>query len=79
MSNQVNVIIEMADKVIGDIMCCSASVPDKLPLRHFVFHMRAGEVDGQQNQTVAQHVHSVCRETTQSFIDSLSVLTVLFK
>lgn len=40
-------------------MCCSASVPDKLPLGHFVFDVGAGQVNGQQNQTVAQHIHSI--------------------
>lgn len=43
-------------------MCCSASVPDKLPLGHFVFDMGAGQVNGKQDQTVAQHIHSICRE-----------------
>ncbi len=61
-ANQVYVVIEVAYEVIRDIMCCSASVPDKLPLGHFVFDMGAGQVDGQQDQTVAQHIHSICRE-----------------
>lgn len=43
-------------------MCCSASVPDKLPLGHFVFDMGAGQVNGEQDQTVAQHIHSICGE-----------------
>lgn len=60
-ANQVYVVIEVADKVIRDVMSRSASVPDKLPLGHFVFDVGAGQVDGQQDQTVAQHVHSVCR------------------
>lgn len=47
MTNQVYVVIEVAYKVIGDIMCCSASVPDKLPLGHLVFDMGAGQVNGQ--------------------------------
>lgn len=62
MANQVNVVIEVADKVIRDVVCCSASVPDKLPLGHFVFDVGAGQVDGQQDQTVAQHIHRICRE-----------------
>lgn len=62
MANQVNVVIEVTYKVIRDIMCCSASVPDKLSLRHFVFDVGAGQVNGQQDQTVAQHIHSICRE-----------------
>lgn len=40
----------------------SACVPDELPLGHLVFDVGAGQVDGQQDQTVAQHVHGVCRE-----------------
>lgn len=62
MANQVYVVIEMANKVIGDIMGCSASVPDKLPLGHFVFDVRAGQINGQQDQTVAQHIHSIWTE-----------------
>lgn len=61
-ANQVYVVIEVAYKVIRDIMCRSASVPDKLPLGHFIFDVGAGEVDGQQDQTVAQHIHGICRE-----------------
>lgn len=64
MANQVYVVIQVANKVIRDIMGCSASVPDKLPLGHFVFDVRAGQVNGQQDQTVAQHIHRICRETT---------------
>lgn len=64
MANQVDVVIKVAYKVIGDIMCCSPSVPDKFPLRHFVFDMGAGQVNRQQDQTVAQHIHSICRERT---------------
>lgn len=48
----------------------SASVPDELPLGHLVFDVGAGQVDGQQDQTVAQHVHGVCREATRQ--DELS-------
>lgn len=31
-TNQVNVIVKMAYKVLGDVMCSSARVPDELPL-----------------------------------------------
>ncbi len=62
MTNQVNVVIEVAYKVIRDIMCRSASVSDKLPLGHFVFDMGTRQVNGQQDQTVAQHIHSICGE-----------------
>lgn len=31
-ANQVYVVIEVAYEVIRNVMCCSASVPDKLPL-----------------------------------------------
>ena len=62
MANKVYIIIEMAYEVIWNIMCCSASVPDKLPLWPFIFDMWAGEVDGQQDQTVAQDVYSICGE-----------------
>lgn len=65
-ANQVYVVIEVAYKVIRDIMCRSASVPDKLPLGHFVFDVGAGEVDGQQDQTVAQHIHGIRTEAQVS-------------
>lgn len=61
-ADQVNVVIEVAYKVIRNIMCCSASVPDELPFRHFVFDVGAGQVNGQQDQTVAKHINSICRE-----------------
>lgn len=61
-ANQVNVVVEVAHEVVGDVVRRPARVPDELPLGHFVFHVRAGEVDGQQDQTVAQHVHGVCRQ-----------------
>lgn len=61
-TNQVYVVVEVAHEVIRDIMCCSASVPDKLPLGHFVFDVGAGQVNGQQDQTVAQHIHRICGE-----------------
>lgn len=64
MANQVYVVIEMADKVVRDVVCGSASVPDELPLGHLVFDVRTGEIDGQQDQTVAQDVHGVCGDTT---------------
>lgn len=63
MADQVYIVIEVAYEVIRDVMCCSASVPDELPLGHFVFDVGAGQVDGQQDQTVAQHIHRICRET----------------
>lgn len=66
MTNQVYVVIEVTNKVIRDIVCCSASIPDKLPLGHFVFDVRAGQVDGQQDQTVAQHIHSIGAEAQLS-------------
>lgn len=75
MANKVYVVIEVAYKVIRDIMCCTASVPDELPFRHFVFDMRAGQVDGQQDQTVAQHIHCICREMT---VDSDQIGLFLF-
>lgn len=66
MANQVYVVIQVANKVIRDIMGCSASVPDKLPLGHFVFDVRAGQVNGQQDQTVAQHIHRIWTEAQVS-------------
>lgn len=62
MSDQVNVVIEVSHEVIGDVMSCSPCVSDELPLGHFVFDVRAGQVDGQQDETVAQHVHGVRTE-----------------
>lgn len=60
-------------------MCCSTSVPDKLPLRHFVFDVGAGQVNGQQNQTVAQHIHSICREILGTVMIVLQFLTRFHK
>ena len=59
MANQVNVVVEMPHKVIRDVVGCAASVSDELPLGHFVFDVGAGQVDGQQDQTVAQDVDRV--------------------
>lgn len=66
MADQVYVVVEVAHEVVRHIMRCSASVPDKLPLRHFVFDVWAGQVDGQQDETVAQHVHGVWTEAQLS-------------
>lgn len=62
-ADQIYVVVEVAYEVVWDIMCRSASVSDELPLGHFVFDMGTGQVDWQQDQTVAQHIHSICRET----------------
>lgn len=62
MADQVDVIVEVAYEVIRNIVRRSSCVPDKLPLGHFVFHVWAGEVDGEQDKAVAQHIHSICRE-----------------
>lgn len=62
-ANQVYVVVEVAHKVVRDVVRRPASVPDELPLGHLVFDVRAAQVDGEQDQTVAQDVHSVCKET----------------
>lgn len=62
MADQVYVVVEVAYEVVRHVVRCSASVLDELPLGHFVFDVWAGQIDGQQDQTVAQHVHSVRTE-----------------
>ena len=59
MANQVNVVIEMPHKVIGNVVGCASSVSDELPLGHFVFDVGARQVNGQQDQTVAQDVDRI--------------------
>lgn len=61
-TDQVYVVIEVADKVVRDVVSRPARVPDELPLRHFVLDVRAGQVDGQQDQAVAQHVNRICTD-----------------
>lgn len=65
-ANQVYVVVEVAHKVVRDVVRRPASVPDELPLGHLVFDVRAAQVDGQQDQTVAQDVHGVCEEATDN-------------
>lgn len=64
MTDQVYVVVEVAHEVVGDVVRRSPSVPDELPLGHLVFDVGAAQVDGEQDQTVAQHVHRICGETT---------------
>lgn len=74
MTNQVYVVIEVAHKVVRDVVRRSASVPDELSLGHFVFDVGAGQVNGEQDQTVAQHIHRICGEMT---VDRDQTRTVL--
>lgn len=65
-ANQVYVVVEVAHKVVRDVVRRPAGVPDELPLGHLVLDVRAAQVDGQQDQTVAQDVHGVCQETMEN-------------
>jgi len=46
-ANQVNIVIQVSSKLVIDAGDGATCVPDELPLRHFVFDVRTGEVDGQ--------------------------------
>lgn len=59
MADEINVVVEVTHKVLADVLGGAARVPDELPLGHFVFHVRAGQIDGQQDEGVAQHVHGI--------------------
>lgn len=50
MADQIDVVVEMAHKVLTDVLGGTACVADELPLGHLVLHVRAGQIDGQQNE-----------------------------
>lgn len=60
MADQINVVVQMTHKVLTDVLCGSARVADELTLGHLVFDVWAGQINGQQDERVAQHVHGVC-------------------
>lgn len=72
-ANQVDVVVEVAHKVVGDVVRRPAGVADELPLGHLVLDVWAAEVDGQQDEAVAQHVDGVWRgdntDVTESVCD----------
>lgn len=59
-ANQVDVVVQVAHKVVGDVVRRAARVADELALGHLVLDMRAAEVDGEQDEAVAQHVDGIC-------------------
>lgn len=70
-ANQVDVVVQVAHKIVGDIVRRPAGVADELPLGHLVFDMRTAEVDGQQDEAVAQHVHGVWRGNNTDVTESV--------
>lgn len=59
MANQIDVVIEVAYKVLADVLSGPSRVSNELSLRHLVFYVRTGQVNGEQDERVAQHVHCV--------------------
>lgn len=62
MSDQVDVVIQVSYKVVRNVMSGAAGVSDELAFGHFVFDMGTGQVDGQQDETVAQDVNGIGAE-----------------
>lgn len=67
MADQIDVVIEVAYKVLADVLSSPSCVSDELSLRHLVFYVRAGQVDGEQDERVAQHVDCVCKTPTEKY------------
>lgn len=61
MADQIDVVIEVAYKVFADVLSCPSCVSDKFSFGHLVLYVRAGEVDGEKDEGVAQNVHCVCK------------------
>lgn len=61
MADQIDVVIEVPYKVLADVLSSSPCVSDKLPLGHLVLYVRAGQIDGEKDEGVAQHVHCICK------------------
>lgn len=70
-ANQVDVVVQVAHKVVGDVVRRPAGVADELPLGHLVLDVRAAEVDGQQDEAVAQHVDGVWRGDSADVTESV--------
>lgn len=60
MADQIDVVIQMTHKVLADVLCSAPCVTDELALGHLVLHVWAAQVNGEQDERVAQHVHSIC-------------------
>lgn len=60
MADQIDVVVQVAHKVLADVLGGAARVADELALGHLVLHVWAAEVDGEQDERVAQHVHGIC-------------------
>lgn len=59
MADEIDVVVEVSHKVVADALGSAPRVADELALGHLVLHVRAGQVDGQQDQRVAQDVDGV--------------------
>lgn len=70
-ANQVDVVVQVAHKVVGDVVRRPAGVADELPLGHLVLDMWAAEVDGQQDETVAQHVNGIWKPNNTDVTESV--------
>lgn len=49
-TDQVDVVVEMAHKVLTDVLGGTACVANELSFGHFVLDMRAGQIDGQKDE-----------------------------
>lgn len=70
-ANQVDVVVQVAHKVVGDVVRRPAGVADELALGHLVLDVRAAEVDGQQDEAVAQHVNSIWKPSNNHVTESV--------
>lgn len=70
-ANQVDVVVQVAHKIVGDVVRRPAGVADELPLGHLVFDVRTAEVDWQQDEAVAQHVHGIWRGNNTDVTESV--------
>ena len=57
MTDQINVVIKVADEIIADPGCGLSCVANELSLRHLVFDMWTRQVDGKHDEGVTKDVH----------------------
>ena len=62
MATKVNVVIHVAESLVSNTSGCVTEVPDEFPLGHFVLDVGTGEVHAQQDEGVADHIQTICRE-----------------
>ena len=62
MADKVDVVIKVPYKIFTNILSSTTGISNKFSFRHFILHMRASEVNGKQNQRVAQDIDRVWKE-----------------